>query len=454
MATFAWDLDAAGAAAGDEVTVTTGNAGTDGPTAVNSVAGGTRVYDDDQAPAGLTWSVRLATGATSGTSNMVWDSTRIPATAQAYFRIPFRFSSLSANRSIGRVRSGSTQILRVHHTADGRLEIRDSGNSVAASGTVAMPTDTWIEIGVLADPGSPSTCVLRWWQWGADATDFEDEVSVSDDFSAAATVNELTVGNIAAGANISQYWVGPVRYDSAGWPGPLATSVEGSLGVALPALTAALAGAVEVPGQAAVGLPALVVGLDGTVADPGALTAALPALTVSAAGAVRVPGTLNVDLPAIAVQAVGAVRVPGVLSATLAPLDVDAAGTAGAAGALVVTLPALTVQAAGTVAVPGTLGAALPPLGVALDGAVRVGSVADVDLPALAAAAAGRVSTAGVLAAVLPSLTAAIAGAAAPARPGVHTAGAARPVHAASAARAGHTAAANRAALTAGSSRG
>lgn len=359
MATFEWDLDAAGAAAGDETTVTSGNAGTDGPTSVSTLpAGGTRAYDDDQAPPDLTWSVRLATGATSGTSNMTWGSTRIPDTSVGYFRIPFRFSSLSANRSIVRIRGGGTQVLRGHHTADARLEMRDSGNSVAATGTVAMPEDTWVEIGVLAVPGAAAECRLRWWQWGAAVEDFEDEVVATDNFSSETTVDELTVGNIAAGSNIAQHWVGPVRYDSAGWPGPLATGVGGTLAVTLPAPAAALTGVVDVPGAAGIALPALTADLGGAVLTAGALAAALPAAALAATGAVSLDGTVAATLQALTAALTADVTVTGTADVTLPGVAAGLHGVIAVPGSLTAVLPALTATLAGSTGVAAQSGSA------------------------------------------------------------------------------------------------
>lgn len=296
MATFHWDLDAAGAASGDETSVTSGNGGAAGPTSVNGVTGGTRVYDDDQSPPGYTWAVRLATGATSGVSNMVWGSARIADPAVAYFRIPFRFSDLSASRSIIRIRNGSTQILRVHTNSSGRLELRNTGNSVAASGSVTMPTDQWIEIGAFADPGNTSTCRLRWWLWGADATDYEDEVSATDNFSTATTVNELTVGNAANGIDIPNYWVGRVRYSDSGWPGPLVVVHDGS--VSLPGVgalsgsgTPVRAATTALPGTGALSSTAAVVRV-GTSALSGVGVLAASG-SVTRAGAAGLAGTTN-----------------------------------------------------------------------------------------------------------------------------------------------------------------
>lgn len=309
MATFAWDLDAAGAAAGDEVTVTAGNAGTDGPTSVNSVTGGTRVYDNAQAPPGLTWSVRLATGATSGTSNMVWGATRIPNTTVGYFRIPLRFSEMLSNRSLARVRNGTTQILRVHRTADGRLELRNSGNSSVASGSVPMPEDTWVELGIFADPGNTSTCRIRWWLWGAAAVDFEDEVVATDNFSATATVNELTVGNIAAGSSIPDYWVGPVRYSDTDWIGPLSTvhDAAGALdgvGSLTGAASRTRSGIIVIGGTGALTADGETTrvgtaGLAGTAALTSAATAARAA-TAALAGTADLDATATVDHAAAA----------------------------------------------------------------------------------------------------------------------------------------------------------
>lgn len=226
MATFHWTCEA-GATAGDETTVTAANSGTDGPTSVSSVAGGTRVFDNAQAAHG-SWSCRLATGATSGTSNLIWGTTRIGTPAQAWFAIYYRFSEMLSNRSLARARSGTTQICRLHRTADGRLELRDSGNSVAVggTGTVSMSADTWYRIELHAVPGAASTCTVRLYQ--GDSATLLDEITPTDNFSSATTVTELTVGNIAAGANIPDYWVDDVRYSDVGWIGPLTTTHDGA----------------------------------------------------------------------------------------------------------------------------------------------------------------------------------------------------------------------------------
>lgn len=246
MAEFWWTAEA-GATAGDETTVTAGNAGTDGPTSVGTVTGGTRVFDNAQAMHG-SWSCRLATGATSGTSNLTWGATRIANPAQAWFAIYYRFSEMLSNRSIARVRNGTTQIIRVHRTADGRLELRDGGNSVAgggtATGTVSMVADTWYRIEIHAVPGTTSTCTLR--LYAGDSATLLDEVSALDDYGAVATVNELTVGNIAAGSAIPNYWVDSVRFSDVGWIGP-ATETRDSTGTAAATATATGAAATARP---------------------------------------------------------------------------------------------------------------------------------------------------------------------------------------------------------------
>ena len=98
MAGFYWQLSAAAAAAGDRTTVSAANAGTDGPTSVSTVTGGTLAYDDDMAS--FPWVVNLATGATSGTSNMTWGSTRVGNWGpNAWFSWKMRFTSIAAGYS-------------------------------------------------------------------------------------------------------------------------------------------------------------------------------------------------------------------------------------------------------------------------------------------------------------------------------------------------------------------
>jgi hypothetical protein len=224
MAGFYWQLSAAAAAAGDGTTVSAANSGTEGPTSVNTVAGGTLAYDDDLAS--HPWVVNLATGATSGTSNMVWGVTRVADwTPSAWFSWKIRFTSLAANRSICRTRGGGTQILRLHHTSDGRLELRDSGNSVSATGTDSMPTDTDLRIEIRSTPGAASECVARWYLGNSRTIEDEVGVGVTDNYSSGTDTDELTLGNIAAGANIPSYYIWEVRGSNVDWLGPLPSNI-------------------------------------------------------------------------------------------------------------------------------------------------------------------------------------------------------------------------------------
>jgi hypothetical protein len=269
----------------DETQVSAANSGGDSGTAFNTVnvgADATLVYDTAQSSHG-SLSVRHATGATSATANMIWTGTAVGAPSRLWGRCYVRFSDVSVSRSIARIRSGTTQILRVQINTSGEIELRNSGNSVAATSTTVLSVDTWYRIEFDARPGEAVANELR--LYVGDSTTLTESVAASDNYSAAADVTEAGFGNFANGANAPSMWYDSIQVNDTVFPGPATSTVTGVVAADLGGLAVAASGIRTVSGTAAAALGGITAATSGTRTVPG-VAAAAPGFTATAAGTV------------------------------------------------------------------------------------------------------------------------------------------------------------------------
>lgn len=209
-----------GSGQADETTVTTGNSAAGGHAwdTVTIGADATVVYDVVGAD---TW-YRFATGATSSSARVEWAAS-VGAGAwriygRAYFRIPAA-SLGSTTFYLLRLRSGSTQTARVSVSTANRLQLRNSGNSVAATGTVDIAADTAYRVEWDVTVGSSAPGEVRLFL--GHATTPIDTVSVSSADFGTSIINEAAFGVMAAASNHAPYLLRGFQLNSTAMPGPL-----------------------------------------------------------------------------------------------------------------------------------------------------------------------------------------------------------------------------------------
>jgi hypothetical protein len=273
----------------DELQISTANSGGDSGTAWDTVNVGTDatlVYDTAQ-PAHGTYSMRHATGATSTTANAIWDDAIGTPVARLYGRIYLRSGDMTSTRSILRIRTGTTQIVRLQINASGELELRNSANSVVDTSTTVFSDDTLYRIEFDVQPGNPVTNTVN--IYVGDSTTLTEAVSASSNFSAGTSIDEFGVGNFAAGSNIPATWFDDIQINDSGLPGPAVTNatVTPAAIAVVAAMPAAATSAAAVAAPAAVAattvVPQAAVAADATVAPAAAAAvAATPQATVAA----------------------------------------------------------------------------------------------------------------------------------------------------------------------------
>jgi hypothetical protein len=274
----------------DETTVTTGNSGGSSGTAwdtVNIGTDATLVYDTAQASHG-SLSMRHATGATSTTANAIWDTAIGTPVARLYGRIYIRSADMTNNRSILRIRTGTTQIVRLQINASGELELRNSANTAVDTSTTVLSDNTWYRIEFDVRPGNPVTNTVN--LYVGDSTSLTEALSASSNYSSGTTIDEFGVGNFAAGANAPSTWFDSIQINDSGLPGPATVDATATpaVVVVVAALPAAGKSAGSTPTPAAVsavaGSPAASVSAAAaTTPAVTAAVAAMPAVTVGGA---------------------------------------------------------------------------------------------------------------------------------------------------------------------------
>jgi hypothetical protein len=207
----------------DQATVTTANSGGSSGHAWDSVtigADATCKYEH-ATYAGQAASYSFATGATSATTFVTWSSS-VVAHVRSYGRAYFRFTSLSTTPSIVRARGSGTQAFRVTVTSAGLLQLRNTGNTVIATGSVALSTLTWYRLEWDVSRGASASGTL--WVYLGHSTTPVDSVTVATGDFGTADFTEYNFGIIAATSNQAAQWIDEIAVGRTGLFGPIASN--------------------------------------------------------------------------------------------------------------------------------------------------------------------------------------------------------------------------------------
>ncbi len=205
----------------DEVDVSTANSGGTSGDAFDTVTIGsatTLKYDTAQQMYGTT-ALRVATGITSATVHAGWTTSLGAISIRIFGRLYFRPESLDANgRTLGRIRSGGTQVARFGIDGSFFANMRNSANTVVDSGSVAFTAGVWYRVEWDISSGGSATNTVRVFR--GDSTTLLDQISATSAF-ATGNIDEVNIGQVVAATNIPNGWFDSIEVNDYGYPGPV-----------------------------------------------------------------------------------------------------------------------------------------------------------------------------------------------------------------------------------------
>jgi hypothetical protein len=208
--------------------ITTGNSGGASGTAWNavSVATGTVAYDSSQsAHGGL--SIRQAT-TTADSVQLQW-TTAVGSVSRLYGRFYYRTSSLALALDLVRARSSlGNQVARLDIFTSGALRIRNAANTVAATSTATMSTNTWYRIEF--DFRFGASVANTAWLYSLDSVVPLETLTVTDNFSAETDIGQFHLGNLSSTASVADRWFDDIAVTDVGWLGPASARNMSALG--------------------------------------------------------------------------------------------------------------------------------------------------------------------------------------------------------------------------------
>lgn len=202
-------------------TITTGNSGGASGNAWDSIlfTAGTCAYDNAQASHG-TLAANHATAGTAASIQLQWEaSTGNPA--RMFGRYYYRYTSTTLTLDLHRVRSSSSnQVARLSvASSTGFLQLRNGANTVVATSSAALSTNTWYRIEWDFRPGSvTNTAVL----YLGDSVVALETLSASSTYSADADIGQFHLGNLSSQASVGSRWFDDIAVTDVGWLGPAA----------------------------------------------------------------------------------------------------------------------------------------------------------------------------------------------------------------------------------------
>ena len=141
-------------------TITTANSGTGGDafdsTSVGS--GGALTYDSTASRGAL--SLKATTGATAVNASATWTTSLGGPWSAAWVRCTFRPDAFSSTGIVFRLRGAGVQTGRITYSSTGKIELRNSANSVVATSTASMSAGTWWRIVAYIPVGSSAVGTL------------------------------------------------------------------------------------------------------------------------------------------------------------------------------------------------------------------------------------------------------------------------------------------------------
>lgn len=199
--------------------------------AANSEVGGSRwdtvsvgadatlVFDDLN---GRTW-YRHATGATTTQAWVGWAAASVGSGWPRYFgRLYFTIPAAVLGTTtfyLFRARSGSTQSSRISVSSGNRIQLRNTGNSAAATGAVAIAADTIYRLEWDVTVGAAAPGEVR--VFAGDATTPLETISVASADFGTGLVDELGFGIFTSTANHPEYRMRGFQVNNSVLPGPL-----------------------------------------------------------------------------------------------------------------------------------------------------------------------------------------------------------------------------------------
>lgn len=213
----------------DETDVSVANSGGASGNAWDTVTIGASAickYDTAQSALG-SLSYRIATGASSVTSFLLWD-TSFGTPARVWGRLYFRLSANNVNRSFARFRATSVQIVRINMSSTGKLELRNSANTVVATSTTTLATGTWYRVEYDVTPGTTATNTLNLYL--GDSKVLTETLTATSDYSTQTVVAEVAFGQVFAAINMADMWLDGIDFNDVGFPGPAGPRSLSALG--------------------------------------------------------------------------------------------------------------------------------------------------------------------------------------------------------------------------------
>lgn len=203
--------------------VTTGNSGSGSGSAWNSVSSSSSTveFSTSQSVAG-SFSYRLATGGTSATANLIWDSSSIGSPTHVYGRVYFRLPAANVDREIARWRRGTTQVARLRFNGTSSvLELRQGNNSAPATsggtGTVTLSANTWYRVEWDIQAGTLTNTIYL---YAGDSTTPLETITGNGVFATGGVINEVGFGQFTAAASLGDLFLDAIVLNDTGLPGP------------------------------------------------------------------------------------------------------------------------------------------------------------------------------------------------------------------------------------------
>lgn len=344
-------------------TVTTSDTGSgDAFSVATAGTGGTLVYDTTHAAHG-TKAIKYQSGATSTSVYTAWTGLSM---ATVKFRISVYITSVTVSSMIIRAAASAAQRFRVIVETDGKLHIRDQGNTQIAISTANVPLNAWFSVRGEVTAGTSAAWNIRYYT-SIDSVTATQTFSGSTGNFLAGNFDEIRFGIGANTASVAAFWLDDHAIDDTTSPGVALITVTPS-GLAVPV---ALGGPAVADGSLAVAPTGLAVpvALGGPAFADGSMTMAPSGLSVPVGlGALAVAdGALSVAVTGIAVPVSlgGPALADGAMALTPTGLHVPVAlgGPAAADSSMSVAL--VSVAAPVALGGPATADGALS---VALDG--------------------------------------------------------------------------------------
>lgn len=204
----------------DETTVTTGNSGGSSGTAWDACFIGTNascVYETATSIASSSC-IRISTGATSTTVTPTWTTGAV----RQYGRIYWACANYTTTPCVFRVRSGGTQTCRVTVSSTGNVQIRNTSNTVVATGAATLSTNTWYQFRFDVARGSSADVTV--WVYHPTTNALIDTITATAQNFGTGTPGEWTFGVVTNTPSHPALYIDEIYITDTGPVGPVSQS--------------------------------------------------------------------------------------------------------------------------------------------------------------------------------------------------------------------------------------